>query len=96
MTPRCKRAWPTFIANLLAIPSFEKACQSAGVSESTAYRWLRDPEFQTELAASKRRLNEHVTNGLRATGLKAVSTLRDIMADTDAPAYSRVSPQMRC
>jgi predicted DNA-binding transcriptional regulator AlpA len=79
------------IAALLEMPTTAAAAKVAGISEPTLWRWLQQPEFQEQYRNAKRRVVEQaITSVQKATG-EAVSTLREIMNDKEAPTSSRVS-----
>ena len=42
-----------FLQALLTEPNIAKATETAGISRSTAYRYLNDPEFKKELSKAK-------------------------------------------
>jgi hypothetical protein len=80
-----------FLSALLTQPTIAKAAATAGISEATAGRWLKQPEFQRQYRESKRALVEHATTLIQGLATTAVGTLGTIMTDRDAPANSRVA-----
>jgi hypothetical protein len=73
------------IAALLGGLTIEKAAEAAGVSEATARRRLRDPEFVRELNAARREAIAAVAARLAALAGKAVGTLDELMEEAPAP-----------
>ncbi len=68
------------IAAMLVESSYEQAAQKAGVSKSTLYRWLSQPEFQEAYKQARRNLVGFAVGRLQtATGL-AVDTLVGMLA----------------
>ena len=63
MTAKQKR----FIAALLQSPTIEGAAKVAGIGTTTAYRWLRDPAFRSELGQA--------SDGMLAAALVKVGDL---------------------
>ena len=67
-----------------------EAAAAAGVSESTVYRRLRDPEFRVLLKEVRYRAYSHALNRLQAATGVAVSALAEVAQDRGAPAGVRV------
>lgn len=88
MTAKKKRA----LAALLSAPTKRAAAALAGVDYSTLRRWLTQDEafrraYQDELAALLEGASEQVRHGM----LDAITTLRRIVADEEAPESTRVA-----
>ncbi|WP_094604946.1 hypothetical protein SPSIL_017070 [Sporomusa silvacetica DSM 10669] len=82
----------SLIIALLSSPDIQTAAAKACVSESTAWRWLReDEEFQTKYKAAKKQALSVAIAQLQQAAGEAVKTLRDVAAAADSPASSRVS-----
>ena len=79
------------IAALLVAPTIAHAAQSAGVSESTLTRWLRDEGFLRAYRAAQRQALQQAIAALQATAGVAVAVLRSIMLDRGATPAARVS-----
>jgi molybdenum-dependent DNA-binding transcriptional regulator ModE len=79
------------LAALLSEPSVAKAAKAAKVSESTAWRTLRDPAFQTDYRAARRDAVEHAITRLQSDAADAARVLREVANDKKAPASARVS-----
>ncbi len=80
------------IAALLSSPTVQQAAATAGVSEQTAYRWMReDAAFDTAYRAARRQAVQHAVARLQQTSGAAVTILLSIAADKNAPASARVA-----
>lgn len=79
------------IIALLTAPSIEEAAQTAGVSDTTIYRWLKLPEFQAELKEARRQAVNLAISKLQQSTASAVKVLQDVAENEDAPASARVS-----
>ena len=85
------RKQEALISALLTAPSLAAAAQTAGIGEVTAWRWLKEPTFQTAYRDARRAVvQQAITQVQQATG-EAVETLRGVMQDAEAPASARVS-----
>ena len=76
LTPKQEHA----VLALLASPTLEAAARSAGVSPVTLWRWQRDPAFQEEYRAARRRMVEGALAALQHAAAEAVATLRRNLA----------------
>lgn len=79
------------LAALLISPTIESAAKNAGISEATALRYLKEPDFVTAYRDARREVVSHSLTHLQAACGEAVATLRAVAADTEAPASSRVA-----
>ena len=79
------------IAALLNSPTIAHAAQSAGVSESTLTRWLREEGFLREYRLAQREALSQAIATLQAAAGSAVTVLRAAMLDQSATAASRVA-----
>ena len=85
------RKQEALISALLTAPSLAAAAQQAGLSEVTAWRWLKDATFQATYREARRAVVQHaIVQVQHATG-EAVETLRNVMQDSESPASARVS-----
>lgn len=88
---KLSRKQEALISALLLAPTLADAAHTAGIGEVTAWRWLKDPAFQTAYREARRAVvQQAITQVQRATG-DAVETLRSVMQDTTAPASARVA-----
>jgi uncharacterized protein (UPF0147 family) len=80
------------IAALLTSRTIEQAADQAGIGERTLRRWLSErDDFRQELRRQQRAAMAVVTARLQRAAEAALSTLEDIMGDTNAPPASRVT-----
>lgn len=79
------------IIALLTAPNIEAAAQTAGVSDTTIYRWLKLPEFQEGLREARKQAVSLAINNLQQSTATAVKVLQDVAKNEDAPASARVS-----
>ena len=79
------------IAALLVSPTIAHAAASAGISESTLSRWLREDDFQREYRLAQREALSQAIATLQAASGSAVVVLRGAMLDQSATAASRVA-----
>jgi hypothetical protein len=76
------------VSALLGGLTIAEAARQAGVSERTARRRLRDPDFAGELAAAKAELLDRTLTLLADASTQAVMTLRELLGK-DAPPQVR-------
>ena len=88
--PRRSRQEQALIA-LLEQPTIKEAAEASGISQPTLFRYLQDTEFREEYQKAKRSLLEAALGDLQKASSEAVSTLREVMADAEAGASSRVA-----
>jgi hypothetical protein len=79
-----------FLTALLSQPTILLAAKAAGISEATATRWLKDPDFQARYAEAKRQAFGEVLAFLQQSMLGAVATLRSVMLDAQSKPTTRV------
>jgi hypothetical protein len=79
------------ISCLLEQPTIKEAAVSCGIGEVTLWRWLQQQDFQEQYRQAKKQVVEQAIARLQQVTGEAVSTLREIMIDTGAPASSRVT-----
>lgn len=79
------------IASLLSEPTILGASEKAGVSESTAYRWLRDdPEFKRQMTAAEGEAIDRATRQLIGLQDVAIKTIKTIIDDQATPPGVRL------
>jgi hypothetical protein len=76
---------------LLATPTVLAASEAAGVSKTTIFRWLADPDFSAAYREARGQLLEATLAALQAAGAAAVETLKTVMKDETAQPSARVS-----
>ena len=77
-----------FIISLMSKATTEEAIKDAGINRSTAYKYLRDPEFSNEYRRIRRETMQQVTSKLQNASSIAVETLLDVMADKELSTSS--------
>src|SRR5580658_7548497 len=73
-----KMADDGFMAAIACGSTIENAAAKVGISRSTAFRRLEDPDFQKRLAAFKADIVKRSTDMLTAANLEAIKTLLDL------------------
>src|SRR5262249_36392554 len=85
------RKQEALISTLLTAPSLAAAAQQAGLSEVTAWRWLKDATFQAAYREARRAVvQQAIVQVQQATGT-AVQPLVAVMQDAEASASAKVS-----
>jgi len=80
------------IAALMVTATVQAAAKTAGVSETTAHRWLReDANFDTAYRAARKNAVGQAIARLQQTSGAAVQVLLTIALDKAAPTSSRVA-----
>lgn len=87
LTPRQEQ----FLSALLTENSITTAAKRANCAHRTAQRWLKQPQFPEAYRQARREGVARATSRLQAVSAEAVETLRSILSQADAPAYSRVA-----
>lgn len=87
LTPRQILALPFFSAN----PSIEASCEAAGISKNTYYEWLKNPVFKSELDRIRNEIVNDAVNQLKATTIKAATTLSSLLDRDDNPSVQRAA-----
>ena len=79
------------ILALLTQPSIAEAAKTAGISEATLWRWLKDEEFSKSYREAKRRAVEQAVSRLQQLSGEASDTLGHVMASPVVRANTRVT-----
>jgi DNA-binding MurR/RpiR family transcriptional regulator len=79
------------LAALLIEPTIKKAAASAGCSEPTLLRWLKETDFKEAYRDARREVVALSITRLQSATGDAVQTLCDVANDGNAPASSRVA-----
>jgi len=77
------------LAALLVNPTIREAAASVDVPETTAFRWLRDPEFSEEYKQRKRQAVSEASDYLQSKINEAAQVITALMHD------KKVSPRVR-
>jgi hypothetical protein len=83
------------IIALLSEPTLRAAASSAGISETTLWRWLREPSFRVAYRRARQEVLERATIRLAAIAEAAVEALGEIVADPTVSPHVRVSAASR-
>lgn len=70
-----------FLSALLQSGKITEACKLCGISNSTAYRWLEDPEFKTEMQKKKTEMLGEISTKMQVGFSDAVENLLQIIRD---------------
>jgi phage terminase small subunit len=79
-----------FVTALMESRSVAEAARRSGISEKSAFRYLKDPAVQAAIRAASRELLESLTRRLRQLGQEAAETLAVAMRAEDASWSSRI------
>lgn len=69
---------------MLTSKTVEEAYEKAGITRNTAYRYLKNDEWQEEYRNKRNELTDTLTSQLLQLGTQAVQTLRENLNDPDA------------
>lgn len=78
------------IIALLTHRTIEEAAKSLNIAPKTVLRWMKEPEFDAEYRAAKRKAYEQSIARLHHLSSAAVSTLGKVMLDPATPPATRV------
>jgi len=87
LTPKRQKA----LLALLTQPTKEKAAAAAGITAKTLRSYLADPEFQAEYKRAFGSMVEDATRQAQQALAPALSTLRDVVEDSDENAQFRIT-----
>jgi hypothetical protein len=76
----------TLLLALACGATVEGAARQAGVSESTAYRRIKEPEFRRKLQALRADMVQRTSGALTAAGTTSVQTLLELQKSSAPPA----------
>lgn len=79
------------ILALLSAATVKSACETAKVPETTARRWLRDPEFAAQVEAARRQLMTQQLGRVSSMIGTAFKTLEGVCKDKDQLGRDRVN-----
>lgn len=80
-----------FLLALLKNPTVTKAIESAGIGRTTAYKYLKDEEFQNELLKRKSQAMDEAVTFLQGNLSKCAEVLIDIVNNTKVPPQVRIN-----
>jgi propanediol dehydratase large subunit len=88
MTPKQTK----FLCELFRTSTIKEACASANISETTAYRWMReDKEFKKELQKRKTHALEEVSTQMQLSFSESVNELLKIIRDERVSAQVKIN-----
>ena len=73
-----------FISALLTCPTVEAAARAAHISETTAWRWMKDPDFKKRFWEVQREAMRQTTARLQQASAEAVDALRDVQRNGES------------
>lgn len=79
------------VSALLTSPTLTAAAQATGISDVTAWRWLRLPQVEQAYRDARRQVVHQAITNLQRVCTKAVDTLEAVMGNRRASPGSRVS-----
>jgi transposase len=79
------------LSALLANPTIKAAAASVGIPETTAYNWLRKPDFSQEYKQRKRQAAAEASDYIQSKISAATQIIDKIMNDTDTPPQTRLN-----
>jgi DNA-binding MurR/RpiR family transcriptional regulator len=85
LTPKQERA----LIALLDCGEIKQAAATAGVNESTLWRWLQSPDFQSRYRAARRQLVETAIAQLQSDCTVAARVLREVARQRSARVFAR-------
>lgn len=80
-----------FVASAVVAPTVREAARSAGVGETTAWRYLADPAVRAALVERQDGVLAHVARRLASEMSDALDVLHGVMTDASANDGPRVS-----
>ncbi len=78
------------IVALLTQRNIEEAAKSVGIAPNTLLKWMKDPGFDAEYRAARRKAFTQSIGRLQQASSAAVSTVLKLMIDPSAPASVRL------
>jgi len=79
------------LSALLTNPTVKQAAASVGIPETTAFNWLRDPDFSAEYKQRKRQAVNEASDYLQSRISAATRTIDDLMSDENIPPQVRLN-----
>jgi molybdenum-dependent DNA-binding transcriptional regulator ModE len=76
---------------VISHPTLKDAAQTAGISETTLWRYMQDAEFSRRLREARREAVGHAVLRLQKASSDAVTVLGNIMMSESAPASARIT-----
>lgn len=73
-----------------ATPSIAQAAKAAGVSETTLYRWMHEPDFSAALADAQGQAIGEAVRSLTALSQRAIAVVHSVLNDVNASPSARL------
>ena len=83
--------WDRAIVALLSEPNLSQAASRAGVSQTTMWRWLQEPDFARRYRQAQRQVMQHCVGRLQTSASDAAAVLHEIATNPATPASARVA-----
>lgn len=80
-----------FFLNLLGEPTVRAAAAKTGISEATAYRWVKNPEFRKKYREACLDAVQMAIHKLQLAVGPSVDILLEVILDRKSPANARVN-----
>jgi len=80
---------------ILEYPTLQKAAASIGISEVTAWRIRRTPEFKEEFRVARRESALHALGRIQQAASAATTVLLELALDSDTPPATRLQAVCR-
>lgn len=79
------------IPKLIAASTIEAGCIAAGIDKSSYWRWLKDPEFETEIKMHRKQIVDAAYSLLMQAHEKAAQALIELLDSDDERVKIRAS-----
>ena len=79
------------LSALITTPTVREAAASVGIPETTAYNWLRKPDFAAEYKQRKRQAVSEASDYLQSRINEATSVILEIMNNTETSPQTRLN-----
>jgi hypothetical protein len=80
-----------FLAALLAEPTVLLAAKRAGISQATATRWLKEPQFKQRYSEARQAALQETVSFLQQSMFAAVVVLRSLMLDDHVKPAQKIA-----
>ena len=90
-TPKYNAKIEKALLAVLTHPTLTGAAKAIGISETTLYRMMQEPDFVDAYAQARRDAMQQAVGSLQQAAGKATETLLAVMQAEDSPATARIS-----
>src|SRR5215469_5118863 len=84
------KGFDRFLIEYLTSKSIAEACERAGISQSTGYRYLNDPRFKTEHTKLRHQFIDESMHRLQCLSDRAVTELDGILKNENSVAQAKL------